>query len=64
MGAFEKMLQSAKKGSRADIERLASLFSPLILRYSTINGRLDIDLRQQLYLEFILALLKFEIRDI
>ena len=63
MGAFEKMLQSAKKGDRADIERLASLFSPLILRYSTINGRLDIDLRQQLYLEFILALLKFEIRD-
>ena len=63
MGTFEKMLQSAKKGNRTDIERLASLFSPLIFQYSTINGRLDIDLRQQLYLEFILALSKFEIRD-
>lgn len=63
MGAFEKMLQSAKEGSRADIERLVSLFSPLILQYSTIDGRLDADLRQHLYLEFILALLKFEILD-
>ena len=63
MGTFEKMLQSAKKGNRADIERLVSLFSSLILQYSTIDGRLDADLRQQLYLEFILALLKFEIRD-
>ena len=63
MGAFERMLQSAKKGNRTDIERLVSLFSSLILQYSTIDGRLDADLSQHLYLEFILTLLKFEILD-
>ena len=63
MGAFEKMLQGAKTGERVDIERLVSLFSPLIHQYSTIDGRIDADLRQHLYLEFILALLKFEILD-
>ena len=63
MGTFEKMLQSAKKGNRTDIGSLVSLFSPLIHQYSTIDGQLDADLRQHLYLEFILALLKFEILD-
>lgn len=63
MGAFEEMLQGAKKGNRADIGNLVALFSPLIHQYSTIDGRIDADLRQHLYLGFILALLKFEILD-
>lgn len=60
MGAFEHLLRSAKNGERADMERLLSVYAPLISRQSMVNGQSDPDLKQYLTMEFVIALMKFE----
>ena len=61
MGTFEELIKGAKAGKREDIEHLLKIYQPLICHHSRINGSLDADLRQHLQLEFILALMKFEV---
>lgn len=60
MGDFEHLLREARKGDHSAAERLLSIYAPLINRQSVIESRVDPDLRQQLVLEFILALIKFD----
>ena len=61
MGAFEELVKGAKSGNRADVERLLEIYRPLIYQQSVVDGHRAADLRQHLYLEFIVALMKFEI---
>ena len=60
MGDFERLLREASKGDRFAMERLLSIYAPLINHQSVVESRVDSDLRQQLVLEFILALIKFD----
>lgn len=61
MGNFEKLIQGAKAGNGEDIEHLLRIYYPLISHYGRVDGKLDEDLMQHLQLEFVLALMKFEI---
>lgn len=61
MGTFKELVQGSKAGKREDVEHLLRIYQPLIEHQSQIDGKPDADLRQHLQLEFLLALMNFEI---
>ena len=60
MGDFKRLIERAKRGNRDAMEQLLSIYAHLINRMSVVDDYIDVDLKQHLIVEFMLALLKFE----
>lgn len=58
---FRAVLLRATKGEQGALYEILSLYSPLIDRISMIDGTLDEDLRQSIYLRIISAIKNFKI---
>ena len=58
---FRAVLLRAAKGEQDALYEILSLYSPLIDRISMIDGTLDEDLRQSIYLRIISAIKNFKI---
>ncbi|TYA14780.1 helix-turn-helix domain-containing protein [Paenibacillus faecis] len=55
------LIQLAQKGDRQAEVELIQRYEPLINKYSRQDGRLNEDCKQQLILEFILAVRRFDL---
>ena len=58
---FATILQGAVAGKHEDLEKILELYEPLIVRYSSENGKLDEDLYQYLLIHIALNINKFQI---
>lgn len=58
---FRSILSAAVAGEHSALEIILKQYSPLINRYSTINGELDEDLRQYILMHIALNIGKFSI---
>lgn len=56
------LIEAAQQGNERAMENLILRFEPLIIKKSCLFGRLDEDCRQQLTLEFILAVHNFDLK--
>ena len=58
---FRSILIAAVAGEHSALEIILEQYSPLINRYSVINGELDEDLRQYILMHIALNIGKFSI---
>ena len=58
---FRLLLQAAVSGNHEALEKLFLLYAPLINKHSSVDGRLDEDLRQYLLIHIALNISKFTI---
>ncbi len=58
---FLKMLKEAQSGNAEALEAILQQYEPLIRKYSYLNGKLDEDLRQYIFLQIILNINRFEL---
>ncbi len=58
---FHSILSRAIFGDNDALADLAELYMPLINKYSYIDGELDEDLRQNILLELVRSISRFEI---
>lgn len=58
---FRLLLQAAVSGNHEALENLFLLYTPLINKYSSIDGYLDEDLKQYLLIHIALNISKFTI---
>lgn len=61
MEDFREMLQAAIGGSHDAVEKLLSMYEPLIRKYSYVNGKFDEDLHQYIRIHISLNISKFTI---
>lgn len=57
--AFEAVLKGAISGNNEDLDILLKLYEPLIRRHCYVNGVLDEDLRQYIWIHIALNIGKF-----
>ncbi|RRJ67251.1 helix-turn-helix domain-containing protein [Paenibacillus oralis] len=55
------LIQLAQNGDRQAVAELIQRYEPLINKYSRKDGKLNEDCKQQLILEFILAVRRFDL---
>ncbi len=55
------LLRCAQAGDHRAIEQLLFIYKPLIDRHSYVRGRMDEDLRQFIFLRFVIAIKIFKI---
>jgi len=58
---FRTILTAAVAGEHSALEIILKQYSPLINRYSVINGNLDEDLKQYILIHIALNISKFSI---
>lgn len=58
---FNELLLLAKTGEQTAVERLLTMYQPLLLKESIINGVLDEDLYQELCIVFLRCIRQFHI---
>lgn len=58
---FRELLTRAVGGDQEALEEIFRLYKPVIDRYSMINGRLDEDCRQYIWIRIALNIGKFKI---
>ncbi len=58
---FEQMLRRAKGGDQEASTSILLMYRPLLLKYAVINGRLDEDLYQELFITLMRAIDLFRI---
>ncbi len=58
---FNELLLLAKTGEQTAVERLLTMYRPLLLKESIINGVLDEDLYQELCIVFLRCIRQFHI---
>ena len=61
MTDFERTLDAAQKGDAEAMMNLLTMFRPLLVQYSMINGRFNEDLMQSLVVKFMKAVRCFKI---
>lgn len=61
MSGFERTLDAAQNGDMAAMMKLLTMFRPLLVQYSLINGRFNEDLMQSLALKFVMAVRSFKV---
>ena len=59
---FRTTLSLAVSGNIDALADLTELYMPLINKYSYVNGKLDEDLRQNILLELVRSISRFEIK--
>lgn len=59
--SFRNILESAIAGDTAALEQILQIYRKLLTRESTVNGELNEDLLQQIYLEIALSISGFQI---
>lgn len=55
------MLEKAVQGDKVAMELILILYKPMIDHASVVNGKLDEDLRQEIFLHLVTAIPKFAI---
>ena len=58
------LIEAAQHGDEWAMENLIRQFEPLIIKKSCLFGKLDEDCRQDLTLEFILAVHNFDLKRV
>jgi hypothetical protein len=58
---FEELLLRAKEDDKRSLDTLASMYRPLLIKQSIVNGVYDEDLYQELWLIFMNCVRKFSI---
>ena len=58
---FKDLLALAQKGNTVALKNLIEMYMPLINKHSTINGIVNEDLRQCIFLKIIININKFKI---
>ena len=58
---FRSVLTGAMAGCHEDLEQILELYMPLIDKNSSVNGRLDEDLKQYLMIHIALQIGKFPV---
>lgn len=58
---FREVLEKAVRGDRVAMELILILYKPMIDHASVVNGKLDEDLRQEIFLHLVTAIPKFAI---
>ena len=58
---FKKLLLCAKSDDMSAIMQFTDMYKPLLIKESIINGSLDDDLYQELWLTLLLCIKKIEI---
>ena len=53
------MLEKAVRGDKVAMELILILYKPMIDHASVVNGKLDEDLRQEIFLHLVTAIPKF-----
>lgn len=56
---FREVLEKAVRGDRVAMELILILYKPMIDHASVVNGKLDEDLRQEIFLHLVTAIPKF-----
>ncbi|MDF2923946.1 MAG: hypothetical protein K0R57_2860 [Paenibacillaceae bacterium] len=56
------LIQLAQNGDRQAEAELITRYEPLINKYSRLKGSINEDCRQQLIIEFILAIRRFDLQ--
>ena len=58
---FKELLRCAKENDVCSLEKLASMYKPLLIKEAMINGVFDINLYQELWIIFITCIHKVKI---
>lgn len=56
---FREVLEKAVRGDKVAMELILILYKPMIDHASVVNGKLDEDLRQEIFLHLVTAIPKF-----
>lgn len=56
---FQVVLRKAVQGDETAIEQILILYKPMIDHASVVNGKLDEDLRQEIFLKMVKAIPEF-----
>ena len=56
---FREVLEKAVRGDKVAMEQIFTLYKPMIDHASVVNGKLDEDFRQEIFLHLVTAIPKF-----
>ena len=63
MMEFEDILFHAKHGCQESMNKIVEIYSPMLIRYSMINGYFDEDLYQELLVEVLKCIHYFKVHE-